>query len=65
MKGADIHTVAQLLGHKDLKMAARNQHLSGQFLADAVRQLEGVFGDLCYPDATEPKKLLEAETASA
>jgi integrase len=28
MKGADIHTVAQLLGHKDLGMAARYQHLS-------------------------------------
>jgi DNA invertase Pin-like site-specific DNA recombinase len=26
--GADIHTVAQLLGHKDLRMAARYQHLS-------------------------------------
>jgi site-specific recombinase XerD len=25
---ADIHTVAQLLGHKDLRMAARYQHLS-------------------------------------
>ena len=26
MQGADIHTVAQLLGHKDLRMAARYQH---------------------------------------
>ena len=26
MKGADIHTVGQLLGHKDLRMAARYQH---------------------------------------
>ena len=24
-KGADIHTVAQLLGHKDLRMAARSE----------------------------------------
>lgn len=31
MKGADIHTVAQLLGHKDLRMAARYQHLSPAF----------------------------------
>jgi integrase len=36
MQGADIHTVAQLLGHKDLRMAARYQHLSPAFLADAV-----------------------------
>ena len=32
MRGADIHTVAQLLGHKDLRMAARYQHLSPAFL---------------------------------
>ena len=31
MKGADIHTVALLLGHKDLRMAARYQHLSPTF----------------------------------
>jgi hypothetical protein len=46
MSGADIHTVAQLLGHKDLRMAARYQHLSPAFLADAVGRLDGVFGKL-------------------
>ncbi|MGH9468504.1 MAG: tyrosine-type recombinase/integrase [Terriglobales bacterium] len=60
MKGADIHTVAQLLGHKDLRMAARYQHLSPAFLAEAVGTLDGVFGDalgalpagpLALPDA--------------
>jgi len=40
MQGADIHTVAQLLGHKDLRMAARYQHLSPAFLAEAVARLE-------------------------
>jgi site-specific recombinase XerD len=44
MQGADIHTVAQLLGHKDLRMAARYQHLSPAFLADAVARLDSVFG---------------------
>jgi integrase len=44
--GADIHTVAQLLGHKDLPMAARYQHLSPAFLADAVATLDRVFGFL-------------------
>jgi len=44
MKGADIHTVAQLLGRKDLRMAARYQHLSPALLADAVAQPDGVFG---------------------
>jgi hypothetical protein len=35
-------TVAQLLGHKDLRMAARYQHLSPAFLADAVARLDSV-----------------------
>jgi len=43
MQGADIHTVAQLLGHKDLRLAARYQHLSPAFLADAVGRLDGAF----------------------
>ena len=43
MKGADIHTVALLLGHKDFWMAARYQHLSPTFLADAVRGLDAAF----------------------
>jgi integrase len=43
-QGADIHTVALLLGHKDLRMAARYQHLSPAFLADAVARLDTVFG---------------------
>ena len=45
MEGADIHTVAQLLSHKDLRMAARYQHLSPTFLADAVGRLDAVFGN--------------------
>ena len=45
MKGADIHTVAQLLGHKDLRMAARYQHLSPTFLSDAVKKLDEVFSE--------------------
>jgi integrase len=65
MTGADIHTVAQLLGHKDLRMAARYQHLSSQFLADAVKGLDAVFGDLPYPGVTEGEKLIEAEAVSA
>lgn len=44
MRGADTHTVAQMLGHKDMRMAARYQHLSPAFMADAVASLDGVFG---------------------
>jgi len=65
MSGADIHTVAQLLGHKDLRMAARYQHLSPAFLAEAVGRLDAVFGDLCYQGVTERKALLEPVAVSA
>jgi integrase len=44
MAGADIHTVAELLGHKDLSTAKRYQHLSPAFLAEAVGKLDAVFG---------------------
>lgn len=65
MQGADIHTVAQLLGHKDLRMAARYQHLSPAFLADAVGKLDAVFGDLRYRDVTGHRKLAAAAEVSA
>jgi integrase len=58
MKGADIHTMAQLLGHKDLRMAARYQHLSPGFLADAVGRLDNAFAE-CRQDVTERKELKE------
>jgi integrase len=45
MKGADIHTVALVLGHKDLRMAARYQHLSPAFLSDAVKLLDGAYAE--------------------
>jgi integrase len=57
MQGADIHTVARLLGHKDLRMAARYQHLSPAFLAEAVNRLDAVFGDLSHHSVTTPKAL--------
>ena len=43
MGGADIHTCAQLLGHKDLRMAMRYQHLSSEYLSDAVKTLDAIF----------------------
>lgn len=43
MQGADIHTVALILGHKDLRMAARYQHLSPTFLAEAVAKLDTAY----------------------
>jgi hypothetical protein len=40
----DSHTVGEILGHRDQRMAARYQHLSPVLLADAVGKLDGVFG---------------------
>ncbi len=64
MQGADIHTVAQLLGHKDLRMAARYQHLSPAFLAEAVNRLDTTFAE-CHPYVTAPKVLTEGVGANA
>ena len=64
MQGADIHTVAQLLGHKDLRMAARYQHLSPGFLGEAVNRLGAIFGDLRYPGVTARQELPEPESVT-
>jgi integrase len=67
MAGADIHTVALILGHKDLRMAARYQHLSPGFMAEAVGRLDAIFGlesPLEVPqltDAVETKTVSLAE----
>ncbi len=64
MQGADIHTVAQLLGHKDLRMAARYQHHSPAFLAEAAGKLDAVFGELRYQDVTAPKMIEAVATVT-
>ena len=64
MQGADIHTVAQLLGHKDLRMAARYQHLSPAFLADAVSRLDTVFGLPRHPGVTGQRRLQAGASAN-
>jgi hypothetical protein len=55
----DIHTVAQLLGHKDLRMAARYQYLSPTFLAGAVATFDTVFEVPCYRGVTGAKQLTD------
>lgn len=49
MKGADTHTVAHLLGHKDMRSAARYQHLSAEHLQEAAGKLDDVFSGLLLP----------------
>jgi hypothetical protein len=56
MAGADIHTVATVLGHKDLSTAKRYQHLSPAFLAEAVGKLDAVFGSASGPNSAENRE---------
>jgi len=44
MQGADIHLVAEMLGHRDLRMAKRYRHLNPAFLQGAARTLDTAFG---------------------
>jgi len=46
MAGVDIHTIAVMLGHKDIRQTVRYSHLSSDFLSGSARQLDGVFSSL-------------------
>jgi hypothetical protein len=64
MQGADIHTVAQLLGHRDLRMATRYQHLSPEFLSTAVGRLDAIFGEVkCLGAVSGEAERLPAKAA--
>lgn len=63
MRGADIHTVALLLGHKDLRMAARYQHLSPEYLQVAVKRLDDVFAAQDLSPATVTKKAIASRSS--
>jgi integrase len=46
MNGADLQDVAELLGHRDLRMTKRYSHLSPEHLQNAVEALDGVFASV-------------------
>jgi integrase len=43
MKGVDLYTVGQVLGHRTPRMTQRYAHLSPQYMANAMAKLETVF----------------------
>ncbi len=61
--GVPIHTVKELLGHKDLRMTIRYSHLSPENLRDAINVLDN--REKCYVSATfEKEKRLAGQLTS-
>lgn len=72
MAGVDIHTLALLLGHKNLKMTARYSHLSPAFMAQESARAGAVFAGVLMPEnpgnavgTNGPPNLLTAANSSS
>jgi site-specific recombinase XerD len=46
MAGADLQDVAEVLGHKDLRMTKRYAHLSAAHMGTTVRRLDTAFAEV-------------------
>ena len=57
MSGADLHDVATLLVHRDLRMTARYSHLSNDHLTAVVSRLDQIFS----PHSVPAEQNLETE----
>ncbi len=64
MTGADIHSVATLLGHKDIRMTARYSHLNPAFLGETIAKLDGAFDNLRCQGVASQKQLTDGATAT-
>ncbi len=64
MTGADIHSVATLLGHKDIRMTARYSHLNPAFLGETIAKLDGAFDNLRCQGVASKKQLTDGATAT-
>lgn len=64
MSGTDIHTIAVMLGQKDIRMAMRYSHLSSDFLSANAKQLDGVFSALLQRNSPD-RSLIAARAESA
>jgi integrase len=61
--GVPIHTVKELLGHKDLRMTIRYSHLSPENLRDAINVLDD--REKCYGSATFEKEKRLADSLTS
>lgn len=64
MTGADIHSVATLLGHNDIRMTARYSHLNPAFLGETIAKLDGVFDNLRCQGVASKELLTDGESAT-
>jgi integrase len=55
-QGVDLHTIASLVGHKDLRMTKRYAHLNVDNLREAVAKLEAI------TNLSQSKEIKEAKT---
>jgi len=62
IKGTPIHTIQELLGHKDLRMTLRYAHLSPAHLAEAVETVEAAEKPNRLHAGCPPKESGDAET---
>jgi integrase len=65
MSGANLRTVADQLGHRDIRMTMRYAHLSASHRANAVNQLDNVFGFLRPQDVPGQQQPTQALTVTA
>ena len=56
MQGADIRTVQQIMGHKDIRMTLRYAHLSSRHVQEAVESLNNIWTLSGHQDSLSEKE---------
>src|SRR5262249_51620458 len=65
MKGVDIRTTQELLGHADIRMTLRYSHLSPSHLLDAVEKLLDGTGTTTGTSESAPEERVMVESGTA
>jgi len=56
MQGADLRTIQQIMGHKDIRMTLRYAHLSSRHVQEAVESLDNVWTLYGHQDRLDEKE---------